>query len=147
MGKHQKSRWWYWAVLVAGLAIALAVHFGRNAESDGQPATLAELLQLSPDRLSQVPLGRMDLLCASSLGTANEPDPEQCMASIGIWAEHVRSETERHSYRFERDPAQFENSKGFFRMLMLAVVLAEDHRAASSTWRRPKTNFLSVTRT
>jgi len=127
IGKHQKSKWWHWAVLVPGLAIALAIHFGRNAGFEAQPTTLEELLQLSPDRLSQVPLGRMDLLCASSLEAANEPNLEQCMTSIGIWAEHVRSETERHWYRFERDPAQFENSKGFFRMLMLAVVLTEDY--------------------
>jgi hypothetical protein len=39
----------------------------------------------------------------------------------------VRSETERHLYRYERNPAEFENSPGFFRMLMLAVVLAEDY--------------------
>ena len=127
IGKHQTSRWCYRAILVAALAFALALYFGRIPRWRGQPATLAELLHLSSDRLSQVPLGRMDLLCASSLEAANEPDLEQCMANIGLWAEHVRSETERHWYRFERDPAQFENSKGFFRMLMLAVVLAEDY--------------------
>ena len=41
-------------------------------------------------------------------------------------ATRVQSETERHFYRFRRNPAEFENSEGFFRMVMLAVVLAED---------------------
>src|SRR5205085_7410862 len=37
-----------------------------------------------------------------------------------------RSETERHFYRFRANPAEFENSEGYFRMLMMAVVLYED---------------------
>ena len=41
-------------------------------------------------------------------------------------ANRVRAETERHRYRFQKNPAEFENSDGFFRMLMMAVVLAED---------------------
>lgn len=48
------------------------------------------------------------------------------LATLGKWAGRVRTETERHLYRFKHNPAEFENSEGFFRMLMLVVVLAED---------------------
>jgi hypothetical protein len=48
------------------------------------------------------------------------------LAQLDRMAARVRSETERHLYRFQRNPAEFENSEGFFRMLMLAVVLYED---------------------
>ena len=51
---------------------------------------------------------------------------EACLAELDEMAARVRSETERHLYRFQRNPAEFENSEGFFRMVMLAVVLAED---------------------
>ncbi|MFO1511508.1 MAG: transglutaminase family protein [Verrucomicrobiota bacterium] len=42
------------------------------------------------------------------------------------WAKRVRTETERHLYRFRAKPAEFENSEGYFRMLMMAVVFYED---------------------
>jgi hypothetical protein len=48
------------------------------------------------------------------------------LAMLDQMAARVRSETERHYYRFQRNPAEFENSEGFFKMLMLAVVLTED---------------------
>src|SRR4051812_26767950 len=41
-------------------------------------------------------------------------------------AARVKSETQRHLYRYQRNPAEFENSEGLFRMVMLSVVLAED---------------------
>ena len=69
---------------------------------------------------------------ASGLCAANEPDLKACRATLDAWAARVRSETERHRYRFERNPAEFENSKGFFRMLMLCVVLTEDYTGPGS---------------
>jgi hypothetical protein len=41
-----------------------------------------------------------------------------------------------HRYRFERNPAEFENSYGYFRMLMLCVVLAEDYGVHYAAQRR-----------
>jgi hypothetical protein len=68
----------------------------------------------------------MNLLCVQGLSGAAGPDVEACLTSVKAWAIRVRSETERHQYRFLQNPAEYENSEGFFRMLMLAVVLAED---------------------
>ena len=48
-------------------------------------------------------------------------------AQLDGWAEQVRTETDRHRYRFNRDPAEFEGSEGFFKLLMRGVVLAEDY--------------------
>jgi hypothetical protein len=85
------------------------------------------LLRLPPTTLSNLSICELNLLCASGLSAGNEPDIRQCLATIDSWAQHVRSETERHRYRYERNPAEFDNSPGYFRMLMLAVVLAEDY--------------------
>jgi hypothetical protein len=87
------------------------------------------LLELSPTRLSEVSIAEMDLLCGSGLCPANEPAPRQCLTTLAAWASRVRSETERHRYRFEQNPSEFENSAGFFQMLMLTVVLEEDYGA------------------
>lgn len=42
----------------------------------------------------------------------------------------VRSETERHLNRYQRNPAELENSVDFFRMILPMVVLAEDFPVA-----------------
>jgi len=117
--------WWFVLALVA--SVVLPVQVGRRFRQEAHPATLEELLRLSPARLSKLPISELNLLCASGLSTANEPDIKQCSATLDAWAQHVRSETEHHRYRYERNPAEFENSPGYFRMLMLAVVLTEDY--------------------
>jgi hypothetical protein len=88
---------------------------------------LPQLLCLPPAALSNLSICELNLLCAGGLSPGNEPDIKQCLATIDSWAQHVRSETERHLYRYERNPAEFENSPGYFRMLMFAVVMAEDY--------------------
>ena len=102
----------------------------------GAPGCLTELLALPPSGIGDVPTARVNLLCAVGLSPASETDVEQCLATLKCWAARVRSETERHWYRFERNPAEFEHSEGFFQMLMLAVVLAEDFQVHYDEQRR-----------
>jgi hypothetical protein len=92
-----------------------------------RPPTLTDLLSQAQASLSNFSICELNLTYASGLSSGNEPDIKQCLTAIDSWAQHVRSETERHLYRYERNPAEFENSPGYFRMLMLAVVLAEDY--------------------
>ena len=49
-----------------------------------------------------------------------------CLGSLQEMSARVQSETERNHYRFERNPTDFENSEDFYKMVILAVVLAED---------------------
>jgi hypothetical protein len=72
-------------------------------------------------------LAELNLLCARGLCATNEPDPQTCASTLEAWPARIRSETERHLYRFERNPQEYENSAGLFRMLMLCVVLDEDY--------------------
>ncbi len=67
-----------------------------------------------------------NLRCAQALAGAENLDIESCLRTIDAWSERVRSETERHFYRFRKEAAEFENSEGYFRMLIMAVVLFED---------------------
>jgi hypothetical protein len=98
---------------------------GVDPETACPVPTLATLLDLPATRLPRVGIARMNLLCAQGLPRAEGLDPS-CLLKLDEMAARVRSETERHFYRFQRNPADFEHSDGFFRMLMLAVVLAED---------------------
>jgi len=89
-------------------------------------ASLDELLEMSPEQLPGVDIGEMNLLCGTGLPGAENLDIDRCLATLDRWAARVKFETERHLYRFARDPGNYENSEGYFRMLMLVTVLQQD---------------------
>lgn len=91
-------------------------------------SNLAALVALPADSLKQLDIARMNLLCAEGLSGATQMDITDSLTSIDQMAARVRSETDRHAYRFQHRPIEFENSEGFFRMMMLMVVLAEDFK-------------------
>ena len=115
---------------LSGLAVlAGAVWFSAGGLNRGAASSVGsreELLGLGAAALQQIDIARMNLLCAQGLSGADAVDPTTCLAQLDEMAARVRSETERHLYRFQKNPAEYENSQGFFRMVMLAVVLAED---------------------
>ena len=114
-------------LFLAAVLAAFGIPLIRRAGAESSPAALAELLKQPPEDLTKVPIARMNLLCASGPGMAEKTALKECLATISLWAQRVQFETDRHRYRYDRNPAQFENSPGFFCMLMLAVVLAEDY--------------------
>ena len=99
---------------------------GLDREADSSVPSLVALLGLPTPALRWVDIGRMNVLCAEGLAGAGGSDLNICLAKLDEMAARVRSETARHLYRFQAKPAEFEDSEGFFRMLMLAVVLYED---------------------
>ena len=64
--------------------------------------------------------GALWLLCAQGLPGTADLDVNGSLAILDQMAARVRGETEGNLYRFQRNPAEFENSEGFFRMIMLA---------------------------
>jgi len=94
--------------------------------NNGAPSGLAALLDASVQLNDRYDIGKMNLICAEGLPDAAGFSVGGSLATLDTMADRVRHETERHLYRFQRNPSEFENSPGFFRMLMLAVVLAED---------------------
>src|SRR5436190_6820345 len=65
----------------------------------------------------------MNLLCSPRMKIMSF---QENLGAVHVWARRVRSETDRHLYRFRNHPEDFKRSEGYFRMLMLTVVLAED---------------------
>jgi hypothetical protein len=113
--------------LCTAALLAWGIHTSSPGKNNARPASLGELLVLPAGRIGEVPVAKLNLLCATGLCPTNDPDLQACAGTLETWAAGVCSETERHRYRFDRNPAEFENSAGFFRMLMLCVVLAEDY--------------------
>ena len=90
------------------------------------PTGLNDLLRSGTNQINVCDIARMNLLCAERLPGAEGPDCNSCLATLDEWAGRIRSETERHFYRYKAKPTEFDNSEGYFRMLMMAVVLYED---------------------
>jgi hypothetical protein len=78
--------------------------------------------------VSRLNIVEMNLACAQGLCGSPVAEPGRAQRVVAAWAERVRSETDRHLYRFQQTPADYEHSEGYFRMLMLTVVLAEDFK-------------------
>jgi hypothetical protein len=91
-----------------------------------EPTDFSSLLAVPAERFEMVDIARMNLLCAEGLPGAELLDTESCLKELDDMAERVRSETERHLYRYRQNPGEYENSEGFFQMVMMGVVLAED---------------------
>jgi hypothetical protein len=68
----------------------------------------------------------LNLRCASGLPGFDQAELEKQIATLDQWARRVKFETERHLYKYRANPAEFENSEGYFRMVMMAVVVYED---------------------
>jgi hypothetical protein len=90
------------------------------------PKSLAELLALPPDQLERVDIGLMNLLCAEGLPGSKGLDVAGALGTMDKWAEAVAAETLLCFPQFERDPADYENSESYFRMLVLVTVLQRD---------------------
>jgi hypothetical protein len=117
-------------VLTAAATVWLSARFATRESVASTPASpafsLASMLALPPSQLPEVDIATMNLLCAQGLPGAEECEVSACLGTLDAMARRVEAETARHQYRFRQNPAEFENSEGFFRMLMVMVVLAED---------------------
>jgi hypothetical protein len=93
---------------------------------DLENPTLEQLLQLSQEQLAKVDIAVINLRCAEGLPGSEGLDIPAVRQRLDDYAKHIDQETVRHLYRFRKNPAEFENSEAYFRMLVLAVVLREE---------------------
>ncbi len=90
--------------------------------------SLGDLASMPSKQLEQQDLALLNLRCAEGLPGAEKLDVEQTLATLDRWAARVRHETERHLYKYQRSPQEFENSEGYYRMMMLITVLQQDFK-------------------
>ena len=119
---------------VAALLAISSIRFTAkvDASHNGQlrdfatPAKFPKLLASPPDRLAHLDIAVINLLCTEGLPTDEPVDVSKYLALLDAWAKRVQSETQRHFYKFQRNPAEFNHSEGYFRMLALVTVLQQD---------------------
>lgn len=122
------------ALLVGSILVAThwrSQHLIKSPKEDQvfapvAPKSLEELLALPDSQLENCDIALMDLLCAQGLSGAEGLNISNCLPVLDQWAEHIRAETSRNFHRYRDNPADFYNSEGYFRMLMMAVVMYED---------------------
>jgi tetratricopeptide (TPR) repeat protein len=126
-------------VLLLAIGVFILLHFlpkrdktrpvsssSSTKESSKEFHTLDELLKLTPAQREHVDIGLMNLYCAQGLRGSENLDIPSALKTLDLYAAHVDRETERHMYRFRKNPQEYNNSEAYFRMLMLAVVLQQD---------------------
>ena len=84
---------------------------------------LRALFGLPSDHLGQLDIAVANLLCAEGLPTNESVDVTKALALLDAWTKRVQSETQRHLYKFQKNPAEFNHSESYFRMLALITVL------------------------
>jgi hypothetical protein len=115
------------AILVC-FAFSILISPNSFASDFKQPITFKELLALSPVDLEKVDLARMNLLCAEGLPGSEDLKVDDVLATLDSWAQHVKSETDRNFHHFQETPADFNNSEGYYKALLLITVLQEDYK-------------------
>ena len=68
----------------------------------------------------------MNLICARDLPGSAKLDVDASLLQLDDWASRVAAETERNFSIFTQKPGDYNNSEGYFRMLMLITVLQQD---------------------
>jgi Transglutaminase-like superfamily len=117
------------AILVC-LAFSILISlnsFAADQTQFKQPATLKELLALSPADLEKCELARMNLLCAEGLPGSEDLKIDDTLATLDSWAQHVKSETDRNFHHFQETPNEFNNSESYYRALLLITVVQQDY--------------------
>jgi hypothetical protein len=98
----------------------------QRPRASAAPHSVRELLASAPDQLNSLDIAVMNLLCAEGLPTDQSVDVSGVLALLDTWSTRVHSETQRHFDKFRRNPAEFNHSEGYFRMLALVTVLQQD---------------------
>ncbi len=87
---------------------------------------LHALLALPPDELSGVDIARMNLLCAQRLSGSDGLDIDAELAVLDRWAGVVRLDLARNIHQYHTNPADFNHSLGYFKILSMITVLQQD---------------------
>jgi hypothetical protein len=88
--------------------------------------SLGELAMMPANDLAEHDIALLNLRCAEGLPGAEQLDIDECLKTISRWASRVEYETKRNLHRFVDNPANFENSEAYYRMMMLITVLQQD---------------------
>jgi regulator of sirC expression with transglutaminase-like and TPR domain len=114
--------------LVAGFKLASGGHASRGMERvlPDSASIFDSVLIMGDADLRRADIATLNLLCASSLPGSDAEALKDTIARLDTWTKRVASETDRYLYKFRQNPAEFQNSEAYFRVLTLVTVLQQD---------------------
>ena len=90
------------------------------------PTSLVGLVAVPQAELGRLDVAAVNLLCAEGLPGVEHVSIPEAIATLDQWAGHVASETDRYLYKFRQNPAEYNNSEAYFRILTMVTVLQQD---------------------
>ena len=84
---------------------------------------------MQPHQLENIDIGLRNLLISQGLRGSENLDIDACMGELATIKQRVQQETARNLHQYFENPAKFENSEQYFRMLTLLTVLQQDFGA------------------
>ncbi len=85
-----------------------------------------DLVRMPESQLGAQDLAEMNLACAEGLPDAKNLDVAGWLQRLAEWTDYVRAFTRRALPAFDRKPADFNHSPGYFRALCLVTALQRD---------------------
>ncbi len=90
------------------------------------PTNYLELCELSDSALYLCDIALMNLLCAEGLRGSENLNVKDCLEKLDGIAKYVKGDTERNFHKFKEKPGDYNNSEGYFRIMMMVTVLQQD---------------------
>lgn len=87
---------------------------------------LNSLVSLTDGELVGIDIALLNLLCACGLPGAEDIDLFSPLSKLDDWADEAKHQVQRNWHRFLADPAGYENSPGYFHILVLITTLQRD---------------------
>ncbi|MBL7215211.1 MAG: hypothetical protein ISS71_05990 [Phycisphaerae bacterium] len=125
-------------ILCGGLFLLLGSGASQTASG---PQTIDQLLNMPEEKLAKVDIGLMNLICAKGLAGSEDLDIEKCLATLDEWAEFIRKDTEARLPSYFNNPAKYDNSVNFFKMVNLVLMLKEDMGISYNLMNMTNPNF------
>lgn len=102
---------------------ALGFNFSNKPH---MPKAYADLTALPPEKIEQIDIALMNLLCAEGLPGADNLNIDECLAVLDQWAELAQQNEQKYSGQFFQNRQQYDNSYAKFQAVNLGLTLKED---------------------
>ena len=97
------------------------------AKTDGPlHPTLDELANLPPEKLDQIDIAEMNLLCAQELPGSEKLNVADSLVLLDGWAKRIAETTKVNEHWFQERPAYYDNSHAVYKMVQLVLTLQHD---------------------
>lgn len=114
---------------------------GNASLARQQEVRLAGILGSNTESVAGKEIALINLACAEALSGGDKLNKQEAQAILDCWASKVKSETEKYHHKFQQNPASFNNSEAYFKVLTMITVLQQDcgvrynpsHTASSSS--------------